>query len=112
MPFKKGDPNINRKGPPRGQRNKIPSEKALQDEYLKNADKALTKLVSILDDPKAKHADQYKAATFIAGKCFEIIIERNKEDEGKADNKPKGTKEEETKETDNTPKFSLKAVKS
>ena len=113
MPFKKNDKNINRKGRRPGSKNKVPSDKDIQDAFLKEALPTLNKLVAIRDDPKSKHLDVIKVSCKILDITYKIIVDR--EENLGIEYGPKGKiskeVEDEGKKEVVSSKFSLKAIK-
>lgn len=112
MPFKKGDPNINRRGRKKGSRNKLPSDKELEDAFLKETIPTLQKLVSLRDDEDTKDSDIIKVSCKILDVSYQILVNKQKVlgrqfgDEGKNKEKGKPQKGEEEK-----PLFSVVPIK-
>lgn len=115
MPFKKNDPNINRKGRRKNSKNKVPSDKDIQDAFLKEAVPTLQKLLDIRDNEKSKEDSVIKVCAKILDISYKILIDRQ---EGlgrqlipKATSDKSNNKEEQEKPKEKTMNFSLTAVK-
>lgn len=112
MPFKKGDPNINRTGRKRvDPESKKPTNRELKEHELlsllrkikPHVSNAILQAASILKNDQARHQDQLKAAVIILENYRKLALDLYdaEEDEEGAEIQPQG---------ENSTVFSLKVV--